>query len=896
DAVVFETTGDIYITGAKLCDIVSISPLKGKIIPIMNGPKPMELFVPTPREEPGGTAIEVTPPPFSLFDFDSEGIEKNALILYHKSIFDADIGISLRIKPLGEDGTSKAWELADPENYRWSRSSENGTVPMDAIALEGDCVVLSQNKKSHAVKLNNTDFFAVCVEALKPVSESVILSDIRISSVCADSPPEFVLHNNEELDTSGVFFPFGDTASLFDECFIGHNRLFAQQGAEIRLRFKLDTREKLVDLTSTQEDAELKIIKRKPKAVLFETATTSPQRITVEYFNGIGWKRLSLENDLATLFNGNSAGIFDLGFICPEDWQPITTGGFDARMLRLHITQADNCYLRPCMHTMPIISEMSLSCSYENHQKQPQRLRAVCGTCQADLTEKLNSHQPFAAFSPLPYGCNALYMGLNSAPAGGPTSLLFDAEESILPDDFPLNFEYSSTNGSFKPLKVVDGTKSLTRSGTVVFLPPSDFGAMEVEGVRRYWLRLADTGEISGKSDYFRPLIKRLLLNAVEIRNVETLPEESFFIDVSGPNMSFPIAADSIYALNVYVSEMPKYSPVTMEQMAEKMQDKVRITHDIFGNITSFFVLWEEVESFDSSTSADRHYVIDRMTNTISFGDGVHVMIPSAQNSVAFTAQAICCKGRGGNLPAGAVNTLFDSALYLGTIYNPVPTFGGSDLETIASAQQRGASIVCGRNRLVSEDDYVREIRAFSETVEKVRCASGLDIWGREAPGLITIAIMSRNYADGAYSFAGLHDPLKGRLLARCEATVTEEVLCLCEPSYIKVSVDVWAQVENAAHSFDAQTLILDSLYEFLNPLPGDGRAGWDIGTLPTEEQLRQMIHALRFKGFIVKFIATARYVDETGAHEVDLEHLPKNPFAIAVNGTHRVFLELSNH
>ncbi|MEG2010229.1 MAG: hypothetical protein RR032_07495, partial [Oscillospiraceae bacterium] len=194
------------------------------------------------------------------------------------------------------------------------------------------------------------------------------------------------------------------------------------------------------------------------------------------------------------------------------------------------------------------------------------------------------------------------------------------------------------------------------------------------------------------------------------------------------------------------------------------------------------------------------------------------------------------------------------------------------------------------------EDDYVREIRAFSETVEKVRCASGLDIWGREVPGIITIAIMSRNYADGAYSFAGLHDPLKARLLSRCEATVTEEVLCLCEPSYIRVSVDVWVQVENAAHSFDAQTLVLESLYKFLNPLPGDGREGWDIGTLPKEEQLRQMLHALRFKGYIVKFIATARYVDESGAHEVDLEHLPKNPFAIAVNGTHRVFLELSNH
>ena len=284
------------------------------------------------------------------------------------------------------------------------------------------------------------------------------------------------------------------------------------------------------------------------------------------------------------------------------------------------------------------------------------------------------------------------------------------------------------------------------------------------------------------------------------------------------------------------------------------------------------------------------------MSNTISFGDGVHVLIPPAQRGVAFTVSAICCNGQAGNLPAGAVNTLFDSAMYIGNIYNPIATYGGSDLETVASAQKRGASIVCGRNRLVSELDYVREIYAFSDAIEKVCCVSGCDIWGKPSPGTVTIAVMSRDYADGAYSFTGLHDSLKTRLLSRCEATITEDSLCLCEPSYVRVSVDVWVQVENAALAFDAQSLILERINAFLDPIEQNGHGGWDMGVLPSDSQLRQMLHSLRFRGLITKHIVTARYVDEAGPHETDLDSLPPNPFAIVINGTHHVFMELENH
>ncbi|MEG1682303.1 MAG: hypothetical protein RR295_00640 [Oscillospiraceae bacterium] len=889
EPVVFETAHDVYVTSARLTDLLSISPERGKILPLLNGPPPVQLFARPLRAEEESTPAETVPPPFSLFDFDGAGMEKNALLLYHKSILDVDGGVRLRIQPIAPDGSSLAAAFADPTRYRWSRSGGDGAIPMDTVELEGDAVLLTQSEKSIPVTLDGTEFCALCIEALKPIAQPVILRDLRLSAVYPDTPPEFVLHNNEEL-SAAEFLPFGDSASLFDECFIGHDRLFAQQGAQLHLRFHLGTQEKRISLTALQEEATLKVIKRKPSAIQFDTATTSPQRVGVEYYNGLGWKRLDM--DVASLFDGTHAGDFDLTFLCPEDWQATTAGGFHARMLRLAITRADNCYLRPCMHTMPVITGLQLACSYENRQKQPQRLWAVRGACTMELSEKLYAGQPFAAFSPLPYGCDALYLGFDAAPEDGPTSLLFDAAESALPDDFPPNLEYSARDGQFHPLRVIDGTKNLTRAGTIAFLPPGDFAPIPVEGVERFWLRLVDRGE----GERFHPRIRRLLLNAVEVRNQETRTEESFFIDVASPYMRFPLAADHIYAVRVYVSELPKYAPSTMEQMARQMPERVRISYDSLGTIRSFFVLWDEVENFAHSTPGDRHYVIDRMKNTISFGDGVHVQIPPAQKGVAFTAQAICCSGSAGNLPAGAVNTGFDSALYLGELYNPVPTFGGSDLETIADAERRGAAIVCGRNRLVSEEDYVREVQAFSESIEKVRCVAGRDIWGGEAPGLITIAILSRAYENGAYAFAGLHDALQTRLLSRSEATVTEEVLCLCEPAYVKISVDVWAQVHSAAHSFDIQTLITDSIAAFLSPIGTEGRAGWDIGSLPTEEQLRQMLQALHFDGWVEGCIATARYVDAAGAHETDLAHLPPNPFAIAVGGSHHVFLELGNH
>ena len=891
EPVIFETVSDVYITNSRLTDILSVSGTFGKIIPILGGPRQVELVparpAPAGQEEP---APEF--PPVSLFDYSAPGVERSALLIYHKSVFRTPPGVRVAVRPVNAAGGSEAARLADPERCRWSYYDGETLVPFRSVRAEDGVLLLERGEEAQGeLNLDGESYGLICAEALGPVDRAVELSALQLASACGEVPPSFVSHNGQDLD-GARFMPFGDTASLFDECYIGHDRIFCQQGALVTLRFTLSFQEKLVTFTPQQEADELKIIKRKPRTVPFETARTVVDQVGLEYFNGLGWKRLTCTRDWSALFDGEHPGQIALSFRCPEDWRPVGIGAYEERCLRLRVTRADNCYLQPCLHNMPVMEHLTVSYTFDGLWKLPHRLRAVCGTRTEELTPLVLEGKPFTAFRPLPYTGNACCLGFDRKLEGAPVSVLFDVEESVHFQSAPISYEYSTLSG-WKPLKVLDGTGGMSGVGTVVFMPPSDFARMEVEGVSRYWLRLVDADGVFDDPGLYHPRVRSIRPNAVAIRNRETLEEESFYISAATPNMTFPIAAENILSAEVFVNETGRLSQSAMRRLLRERPEDVRVEYDFLGGISSFFLRWTEVDNFDASQPADRHYVIDRMNNAIVFGDGVHVMIPPARTGVAFTLRAVCCKGARANLPAGAVNALLSNILYVDRVENPIATFAGSSIESVESAHLRGASLYSGRGRLVSELDFVREVRAFSTSIEKVKCAAGVDLDGAPAPGTVTIAVMTRDYADGGYSWASIRDRLRERLLARCEATLSAGRLLLAEPVYAEISVDVWAQADDAARAFDVQNLIRDSIDAFLDPLGRNGGAGWDIGEVPTEGQVRLMLRSLRLPGRITRFIATARYTDRAGVHETSLDGLERRPFVIGVGGHHHIYIEL---
>lgn len=898
EPILFETTGDVYLTNARLTDILSLSGARGRVIPILGGPKPAGLLpgeaLPAPlttdeerENEAELTAREPQAGAFSMFDYDEPGIEKNALLLYHRDLFGGDGSVPVLLRAATPEGESLAETLTDPARWRWSYYDGSELRPFVSAEARDGAVLLRREGSSVPVRLDGTEYHLLCLEALEPPRAAITVSDLRLASRREPSAPELIVHEGEALEPEECF-PFGETVSLFDECYICDDQAFSQRGAEATLSFRLETRTKLVRLTAQQESEELKIIKRKPRAVQYDTAHAAPERIALEYFNGQAWRRLPCSSEWSALFDGTHSGAFQITFRCPEDWAAVPVNGYTGRSLRLRVTQADNCYLLPCEHTMPLLRDVRLSYAYTGEWKQPQRVRAVRGSVAEELTKSVLNGGPTTIFAPLPYPAASLYLGFDRPLEGAPISLLFDVEETVHFRMDPVQYEYSTRSG-FRPLKAVDRTRDLSGSGTVLFMPPADFAPLEVEGVRRWWLRLRG-GEESAQGYHAR--VRSIRLNAVDIRNQQTLEEETFYVETPVPNMSFPLAARNVLSAEVFVSELGQHSRQEMRRMQALHPDDVRVETDLMGEITAFYVRWTEVENFDRSQPGDRHYMIDRMRSLLLFGDGVHVRIPQAGRDAAILVRAVSCDGAKGNVPAGAVNRFFGNVMYVQSVSNPTATCAGSDLEGLDSARRRGADLLSGRGRLISERDYVRAVRAFSASVEKVKCAAGRTIDGREDPSVVSIAVMTQDYDRGAYAFNSIREPLRRHLLERCGAALAPEDLVLAEPMYVEIFVSVWVKAGSAAKAFEVQELILRSIRDFLDPLPGPGRAGWEIGSLPSERQIKMLLQSLRFDGRVGRMIAVARYTDHSGTHETGLDQLPKLPFAIGVSGEHHVYLE----
>ena len=81
---------------------------------------------------------------------------------------------------------------------------------------------------------------------------------------------------------------------------------------------------------------------------------------------------------------------------------------------------------------------------------------------------------------------------------------------------------------------------------------------------------------------------------------------------------------------------------------------------------------------------------------------------------------------------------------------------------------------------------------------------------------------------------------------------------------------------------------------EYLNPVSGIGKKGWDIGVLPRKSQIVMKLNAVKNKAIINHIMITAKYSDRNGTHEVDLDELKVSPFMVVKNGTHKIYLSQS--
>ncbi|MCR4909365.1 MAG: hypothetical protein K5985_11100 [Lachnospiraceae bacterium] len=897
EAIVFETDREIYATNARIVNAFMTDREDSRITPLLGSIAIPEIVSSgmLPEEE-GGTEEEELPAyataasirPFTLFS-EGENVAQNVLILYHSSIFDIENEpIYIRIS-----GNPDLNEKILAGDYVFRYYTDDGFVPFLSMKLleDKETFCLVKDRENKKVLDGGKETAVVTLSTEEPVTEETDVTSISLSSQGHERGADYANDGANDLNPEN-FAPFGEELLVYNECYIGQDLYFSKGGARITISFRTSFKERGLYLTKQEEEVELKIVKKKPKiAAGTDPAHAYTDEISLEYFNGLGWKKLPCDQEVSGLFATDIAAEHTITFLCPEDWRPTETGAYSGRCLRLRLMKSDNCYLRPAVHHYPVIAGFQVSFSYGEHFAAPEKLFMISGTEKRDITVSSRKTRSFSVFSSGKYTDDALYLGFDRKLESGPVSLYFELDDVLNQSPLKCVFEYFSLQG-FKQLRVLDYTYDFSRSGTVLFVPPADFHETELEGRRRFWLRIRrkHIQELEEKR-MFLPRIRRILTNVVTVSNTITSPEEDYYLDEAVQNMHFPLHAENILDAEVWVNEKGSISQEEIEDYEANRPDEIREEFDRMERLTAVYILWKETDSFFKTKGDRRVYLIDRQMREIHFSDGIAADYPKVLDDVGFKVRIRTSNGEDGNVPEDSINETEGAELFIDTVTNPVRAYGGSDMETLDQALRRGANVMYGRNRLVSAKDYVFTILNFSSSIDKAACIPGRTIDGKENPADISFVLLMKDFADGSTSFHRIAGVLKNHLLESSCIAVSAERIHIVEPIFVSLTVNVWAEVANLDESFEIQSLIGKTLTEYLNPVSAPEHSGWGIGTMPKQSQIMMKLGTLKGHAAIRKLAMVVKFADQDGEHEMDLSDLKTTPFMVVRSGEHHVYI-----
>lgn len=473
--------------------------------------------------------------------------------------------------------------------------------------------------------------------------------------------------------------------------------------------------------------------------------------------------------------------------------------------------------------------------------------------------------ESFYALSETPQRDAALYLGFNRAfPAGTEMRMIIhvaspDAPKVVQAGASVSSVEYAppvvatwqywaGTNRGWQALDVQrDDTRSLTRSGTIVFTAPSDPVSQKMGLLKRpedaalYWIRY-HVDEVLGSGYETPPRIEDVVINTITATNAITETSELLGASNGQPNQTFQLASSPILPLDSSVTGIIE-------------------VHN-----GEAWELWTEVRDFSSSKREDKHYTLNRTTGVVAFGDGKRGMIPrwiprGATMPEADTQNIRATRyrwggGARGNAGTGKITSLQSSVPYVQSVTNLRPAAGGEDEETIEKAEERAPMTLRTATRAVTTGDFeflakqtpgahIQRAKAFplhspNFTLRRP-AAVGLPATEVPTPGTVTVVVVPESTSSkpqpSEETLRLVAQHLDAHRLIASELYVTG-------PRYRKVSIRAKVIASPSSSSGEVQRALEKRLLDYFHPLRGGSEgSGWDFGgTIYFSETYRQIL------------------------------------------------------
>ena len=488
---------------------------------------------------------------------------------------------------------------------------------------------------------------------------------------------------------------------------------------------------------------------------------------------------------------------------------------------------------------------------------------------------------PISPFTLLPDPRPSLYLGFGRPDeavgfANRATALYLGVGEAFGEPDEPadapplVGWWYWDGRG-WARLAVEDETGGLARRGVVSFVGPPDFRASAQLGRQAFWLRLTvEQGEWPRP-----PRLERVLLNAVWAEQAAALGPEVLGSGTGRPAQAFrTLRAPVLPGERIDVREPappPAAEPGAPEREAGLAARSVG--GDAAGGAEAAgeaWVRWTAVPDFRLSGPESRHYVVDRATGEVRFGDGVHGRVPPPGRANVRAAAYRSGGGPAGNRPAGNLTRLKTPLAYVDRVTNPDPAGGGAAGETLDAVRARGPRTLRHGGRAVALADLEDLAMEASPQVAEAHAVPAAE--GTE--GRVAVIVVPRGAEAWPAPSLELLERVRAYLADRLPATVE---LAVMGPEWVAVSVAVEVVPVSVEAAGQVLALLPERLASYLHPLTGgpDG-TGWTFGRRPWRSDLFAVAEA-------------TPGVDHVRLLEVAEDPAPATAWFRVTSGTHAV-------
>jgi len=391
----------------------------------------------------------------------------------------------------------------------------------------------------------------------------------------------------------------------------------------------------------------------------------------------------------------------------------------------------------------------------------------------------------------------------------------------------------SLPDGTFEwaSLEVEDETEVFSKSGEITFTIPSDWEPAKINDIRATWLRFRITSASSGASFSSIRFFKiDEIYGRVSVSNASQIDEEILGSSNGLPDQRFYLANVPVLDIKILVDEGMGFQE------------------------------WKEVDDFTMSSPQDKHYVLNRGTGEILFGDGEKGKIPAAGTDNIKASPYRYGGGTRGNVGAFTINQLRSSHVYIDSCFNKEAAKGGGDEETVEQAIERGPTEqLKTRNRAVTNEDFETLTLESSTGIARAKTLPLFDPARptEETPGVVSVIAMPKG--GGTLSMA-LRNAIRVYLDTRRLVTAQ---LYVIDPEYIPVDIKATVVKTEEANASALENKVKKVIAEFLNPEYGgeaqkavdyiegvslERGSGWDFGRdvyLSELYELMERIHGV---------------------------------------------------